>query len=76
MPTVPAVHGAIDCSRGVTLSDGSCIWPSCLHGESNCDNYRLKYTQAKMDCEQRGGTLAIIDTEEKKDHVADMDNPL
>ena len=65
---MPAVHGDIDCSRGKTLPDGTCIWPSCVKTDLICPD-ELEYNQAKMDCEQRGGTLAIIDTVEKKNAI-------
>ena len=61
--TVPVVHD-IDCSRGTTLQDGTCIWPSYITTDPG-EPPRVTYSEAQTKCEQKGRTLAILDTEEK-----------
>ena len=66
--TVPVVHGT-DCSRGTTLQDGTCIWPSYITTDPD-EPPEVTYSEAKIKCEEKGGILAIIDTEEKYNALA------
>ena len=64
-----------DCSRGIlVVSDGTCIWYDFITSDSP-EPDKLKYVEAKTDCQQRGMMLAKIDTQDKYEALKQIPSP-